>query len=118
MGKEIKTVKLTIMETANGYYVEHEANNKMNGYAVECEKGEWDRLNPVRAGFFDTMFTAEDNENSTSTNETAVAKIAELEAQLEEAEQAKQELATLKEAAGDIDILQAIEKMKAGKIDK
>lgn len=110
----INVVKLTISKTANGYYVEHEADKVVNAYSVKCEAGEWDSLNPSLAGNFETPFIAKGGTEETAGNtDEAKERIAKLEKQLEEAEKAKQELAALKEAAGDVDILKAIEKAKA-----
>ena len=79
MGSE--NITLRIMKTANGWYVEHEAGDVTNSYAVESEA--WEELNPALAGTFETPFKApEEHENSAE------------------------------EAAGDIDILQAIESAK------
>lgn len=93
-------ITLTLYKTANGFYVEHEADNVKNSYAVESEA--WDDLNPALAGTFETPFKApEENES-----------VAELEAKIKTLEAAEKELHDLKEAAGDIDILQAIESAK------
>ena len=98
MGSE--NITLRIMKTANGWYVEHEAGDATNSYAVESEA--WDDLNPALAGTFETPFKApEENES-----------VAELEAKIKTLEAAEKELHDLKEAAGDIDILQAIESAK------
>lgn len=93
-------ITLTLYKTANGFYVEHEADNVKNSYAVEGDA--WEALNPARAGTFETPFKApEENES-----------VAELEAKIKTLEAAEKELHDLKEAAGDIDILQAIESAK------
>ena len=93
-------ITLTLYKTANGFYVEHESDNVKNSYAVESEA--WDDLNPALAGTFETPFKApEENES-----------VAELEAKIKTLEAAEKELHDLKEAAGDIDILQAIESAK------
>ena len=93
-------ITLTLYKTANGFYVEHEADNVKNSYAVESEA--WDDLNPALAGTFETPFKApEENES-----------VAELEAKIKTLEAVEKELHDLKEAAGDIDILQAIESAK------
>ena len=93
-------ITLTLYKTANGFCVEHEADNVKNSYAVEGDA--WEALNPARAGTFETPFKApEENES-----------VAELEAKIKTLEAAEKELHDLKEAAGDIDILQAIESAK------
>lgn len=93
-------ITLTLYKTANGFYVEHEADNVKNSYTVEGDA--WEALNPARAGTFETPFKApEENES-----------VAELEAKIKTLEAAEKELHDLKEAAGDIDILQAIESAK------
>ena len=87
MGSE--NITLRIMKTANGWYVEHEAGDVTNSYAVEGDA--WETLNPALAGTFETPFKApEENENSAE----------------------KPKVGELKEAAGGIDILQAIESAK------
>jgi len=97
-------ITLTLYKTANGFYVEHEADNVKNSYAVESEA--WDDLNPALAGTFETPFKApEENES-----------VAELEAKIKTLEAAEKELHDLKEAAGDIDILQAIESAKKAQV--
>ena len=97
-------ITLTLYKTANGFYVEHEADNVKNSYAVESEA--WDDLNPALAGTFETPFKApEENES-----------VAELEAKIKTLEAAEKELHDLKEAAGSIDILQAIESAKKAQV--
>ena len=97
-------ITLTLYKTANGFYVEHEADNVKNSYAVEGDA--WEALNPARAGTFETPFKApEENES-----------VAELEAKIKTLEAAEKELHDLKEAAGDIDILQAIESAKKAQV--
>ena len=55
-------ITLTLYKTANGFYVEHEADNVKNSYAVESEA--WDDLNPALAGTFETPFKVpEENES-------------------------------------------------------
>lgn len=54
-------ITLTIYKTANGFYVEHEADNLKQSYAVECEAGEWERLNPALHGI-ETIFSVEEAE--------------------------------------------------------
>lgn len=99
-------ITLTLYKTANGFYVEHEADNVKNSYAVESEA--WDDLNPALAGTFETPFKApEENESSVEK-----PKISELKAKIKTLEAAEKELHDLKEAAGSIDILQAIESAK------
>ena len=99
-------ITLTLYKTANGFYVEHEADNVKNSYAVESEA--WEALNPALAGTFETPFKApEENENSGEK-----PKISELKAKIKTLEAAEKELHDLKEAAGGIDILQAIESAK------
>ena len=101
MGSE--NITLRIMKTANGWYVEHEANDITNSYAVEGDA--WETLNPALAGTFETPFKApEENESSVEK-----PKISELKAKIKTLEAAEKELHDLKEAAGSIDILQAIE---------
>lgn len=104
MGSE--NITLRIMKTANGWYVEHEANDITNSYAVEGDA--WETLNPALAGTFETPFKApEGNESSVEK-----PKISELKAKIKTLEAAEKELRDLKEAAGSIDILQAIESAK------
>ena len=104
MGSE--NITLRIMKTANGWYVEHEANDITNSYAVEGDA--WETLNPALAGTFETPFKApEENESSVEK-----PKISELKAKIKTLEAAEKELHDLKEAAGSIDILQAIESAK------
>ena len=104
MGSE--NITLRIMKTANGWYVEHEANDITNSYAVESEA--WDDLNPARVGTFETPFKVrEENESGAEK-----PKISELKAKIKTLETAEKELHDLKEAAGGIDILQAIESAK------
>ena len=104
MGSE--NITLRIMKTANGWYVEHEANGITNSYAVEGDA--WETLNPALAGTFETPFKApEENESSVEK-----PKISELKAKIKTLEAAEKELRDLKEAAGGIDILQAIESAK------
>ena len=99
-------ITLTLYKTANGFYVEHEADNVKNSYAVESEA--WDDLNPALAGTFETPFKApEENESGAEK-----PKISELKAKVKTLETAEKELHDLKEAAGGIDILQAIESAK------
>lgn len=101
-------ITLTLYKTANGFYVEHEADKVKNGYSVDCESGEWEPLNPALAGTFETPFKApEENESSVEK-----PKISELKAKIKTLEAAEKELHDLKEAAGSIDILQAIESAK------
>ena len=103
---ESKNITLRIMKTANGWYVEHEANDITNSYAVEGDA--WDDLNPALAGTFETPFKApEENESSAQK-----PKVSELKAKIKTLEAAEKELDDLKEAAGGIDILQAIESAK------
>lgn len=103
---ESKNITLRIMKTANGWYVEHEANDVTNSYAVESEA--WEALNPALAGTFETLFKApEENESGAGK-----PKISELKAKIKTLEAAEKELHDLKEAAGGIDILQAIESAK------
>ena len=104
MGSE--NITLRIMKTANGWYVEHEANDITNSYAVEGDA--WDDLNPALAGTFETPFKApEENESGAQK-----PKVSELKAKIKTLEAAEKELHDLKEAAGSIDILQAIESAK------
>lgn len=104
MGSE--NITLRIMKTANGWYVEHEASDATNSYTVEGDA--WEALNPALAGTFETPFKApEENENSVEK-----PKISELKAKIKTLEAAEKELHDLKEAAGDTDILQAIESAK------
>lgn len=99
-------ITLTLYKTANGFYVEHEADNVKNSYAVEGDT--WEALNPALAGTFETPFKAlEGNESGAEK-----LKISELKAEIETLKAAEKELRDLKEAAGDIDILQAIESAK------
>ena len=99
-------ITLTLYKTANGFYVEHEADNVKNSYAVEGDA--WETLNPALAGTFETPFKApEENENSAQK-----PKVSELKAKIKTLEAAEKELHDLKEAAGGIDILQAIESAK------
>jgi hypothetical protein len=101
-------ITLTLYKTANGFYVEHEADKVKNGYSVDCESGEWEALNPALAGTFETPFKApEENESGTQK-----PKISELKAEIKMLKAAEKELHDLKEAAGGIDILQAIESAK------
>ena len=103
---ESKNITLRIMKTANGWYVEHEASDATNSYAVEGDA--WETLNPALVGTFETPFKApEENKNSVEK-----PKISELKAKIKTLEAAEKELHDLKEAAGDIDILQAIESAK------
>ena len=103
---ESKNITLRIMKTANGWYVEHEANDITNSYAVEGDA--WDDLNPALAGTFETPFKVpEENESGGEK-----PKISELKAKIKTLEAAEKELRDLKEAAGGIDILQAIESAK------
>ena len=101
-------ITLTLYKTANGFYVEHEADNVKNSYAVDCEAGEWEALNPARVGTFETPFKVAE----TSEGGTEKPKVAELKAKIKTLEAAEKKLSALKEAAGDIDILQAIENAK------
>lgn len=48
-------ITLTIYKTANGFYVEHEADKVKSSYAVECTADEWAKLNPALHGI-ETMF--------------------------------------------------------------
>lgn len=104
MGSE--NITLRIMKTANGWYVEHEANDITNSYAVESEA--WDDLNPALAGTFETPFKAQEENESGAQK----PKVSELKAKIKTLEAAEKELHDLKEAAGGIDILQAIESAK------
>ena len=104
MGSE--NITLRIMKTANGWYVEHEAGDVTNSYAVEGDA--WEELKPALAGTFETPFKApEENESGAEK-----PKITELKAKIKTLEAAEKELHDLKEAAGGIDILQAIESAK------
>lgn len=99
-------VRLNMMKTANGWYVEHEVDSVVNGYAVEGD--DWGSLNPALVGLFDTPFTDnEEKENSSDKSE-----VTELKVRIKTLEEAEEELTALKEAAGGIDILQAIEAAK------
>lgn len=49
-------ITLTIYKTANGFYVEHEADRTKSSYAVECNADDWAKLNPALYGI-ETMFT-------------------------------------------------------------
>lgn len=99
-------ITLTLYKTANGFYVEHEADNVKNSYAVESEA--WEELNPALAGTFETPFKApEENESGAQK-----PKVSELKAEIKMLKAAEKELHDLKEAAGGIDILQAIESAK------
>ena len=101
-------ITLTLYKTANGFYVEHEADKVKNGYSVDCESGEWEPLNPALAGTFETPFKVlEENESGAQK-----PKVRELKAKIKTLEAAEKELHDLKEAAGGIDILQAIESAK------
>lgn len=99
-------ITLTLYKTANGFYVEHEADNVKNSYAVEGDA--WEALNPARAGTFETPF----KEAETPEGGSEKPKVAELKAKIKTLEAAEKELHDLKEAAGGIDILQAIESAK------
>ena len=104
MGSE--NITLRIMKTANGWYVEHEASDATNSYAVEGDA--WEALNPALAGTFETPFKVpEENESGAEK-----PKVGELKAKITTLEAAEKELHDLKEAAGGIDILQAIESAK------
>lgn len=103
---ESKNITLRIMKTANGWYVEHEANDITNSYAVESEA--WDDLNPALTGTFETPFKAQEENESGAQK----PKVSELKAKIKTLEAAEKELHDLKEAAGGIDILQAIESAK------
>ena len=104
MGSE--NITLRIMKTANGWYVEHEASDATNSYAVEGDA--WEALNPALAGTFETPFKVlEENESGAQK-----PKVSELKAKIKMLEAAEKELRDLKEAAGGIDILQAIESAK------
>ena len=104
MGSE--NITLRIMKTANGWYVEHEASDAKNSYAVEGDA--WEALNPALAGTFETPFKVpEENESGAQK-----PKVSELKAKIKTLEAAEKELDNLKEAAGGIDILQAIESAK------
>ena len=104
MGSE--NITLRIMKTANGWYVEHEAGDATNSYAVEGDA--WEALNPALAGTFETPFKVpEENESGAQK-----PKVSELKAKIKTLEAAEKELHDLKEVAGDIDILQAIESAK------
>ena len=104
MGSE--NITLRIMKTANGWYVEHEAGDVTNSYAVEGDA--WDDLNPALAGTFETPFKAQEENESGAEK----PKVSELKAKIKTLEAAEKELHDLKEAAGGIDILQAIESAK------
>ena len=104
MGSE--NITLRIMKTANGWYVEHEAGDVTNSYAVEGDA--WEELNPALAGTFETPFKAPEENKSGAEK----PKITELKAKIKTLEAAEKELHDLKEAAGGIDILQAIESAK------
>ena len=101
-------ITLTLYKTANGFYVEHEADNVKNSYAVDCDADEWEALNPALAGTFETPFKVP-KENESGAEKL---KISELKAKINTLETAEKELHDLKEAAGGIDILQAIESAK------
>lgn len=103
---ESKNITLRIMKTANGWYVEHEAGDVTNSYAVESEA--WEALNPARVGTFETPFKAAETPEGGSEK----PKVAELKAKITTLEAAEKELHDLKEAADGIDILQAIENAK------
>ena len=99
-------ITLTLYKTANGFYVEHEADNVKNSYAVEGD--DWEALNPARVGTFETPFKAAETPEGGSEK----PKVAELKAKIKMLEASEKELSALKEAAGGIDILQAIESAK------
>lgn len=48
-------------KTANGFYMEHEADRVKSSYAVECGAGDWAKLNPALHGI-ETMFTGTEKE--------------------------------------------------------
>lgn len=101
-------ITLTLYKTANGFYVEHEADNVKNSYAVDCDANEWEVLNPARVGIFETPFKAAE----TPEGGTGTPKVAKLKEKIKTLEAAEKELSALKEAAGSIDILQAIDSAK------
>ena len=86
MGSE--NITLRIMKTANGWYVEHEAGDVTNSYAVEADA--WEALNPALAGTFETPFKApEENENSAEK-----PKVSELKAKIKRLKQWKKSYTT------------------------
>lgn len=57
-------ITLTIYKTANGFYVEHEADRTKSSYAVACNADEWAKLNPALQDI-ETMFTGTEKEATT-----------------------------------------------------
>lgn len=63
-------ITLTIYKTANGFYLEHEADGVKSSYAVECNADDWAKLNPALQGI-ETMFTAKKARDKKSEKQDA-----------------------------------------------
>lgn len=89
MDNRFDVIKLKIMRTANGYYVEHEADKVITSYSVTGKANDWAALNPALAGSFETPFTAETvkptmpaaSTDDAKTIDELTAKITALEAE-------------------------------------
>lgn len=115
MGKQVDVITLKIMRTANGYYVEHEADRVINSYSVTCEADEWNGLNPALANSFETPFSAktekaiEGDTDAAKTISELTAKVTALESVNASLTEKAAALTALQEAAGELDIMQLIE---------
>ena len=56
MDNRFDVIKLKIMRTANGYYVEYEADKVITSYSVTGKVNDWAALNPALVGIFETPF--------------------------------------------------------------
>ncbi len=103
----MENMKLNILKTANGFYVEHESNGEMIGYSVVGNN--WEDLNPKKHGITESPFEVAKNADSPNSDnselEALKTKNTELETQVDE-------FTKLKEFAGDVDIAEAIEAFK------
>ncbi|PIE98625.1 MAG: hypothetical protein CR988_02370 [Treponema sp.] len=88
-------IKLNILKTANGFYVEYESNGDIMGYSVIGKN--WTDINPKKHGIESAPFEVGKNFDTS-----------ELEALKEQVDK----FTKLKELAGDVDIAEAIEAFK------
>ncbi len=108
-------VVMTFLTTANGLYIRHEADRVEQSYSVEGE-AIWENMNPALFGIATPFKSLKEVEAADAEKNAELAALKEeitaLTAEKKEHEKALAELAALKEAAGDIDILAAIEAAK------
>ncbi len=105
-------IKLNILKTANGFYVEYENNGEMIGYSVVGNN--WTDLNPRKHGVTESPFEVGKNADSTNSDNS---ELEALKTKNTELETQANEFAKLKELAGDVDIAEAIEAFKTKPVE-